>query len=148
MKKFNKMKTIISVGLILGNMTAMSVPVTAATYRMNDGLALEEISPLYMAIFRLKSSLTINNAGKATCRVEVRSREGGTVDIAVELQQKVGSKWSTIIRWNDSGDDFDFSEIYYVKSGYDYGVKVSANAYDSSGRLVESPIVYSTTVSY
>ena len=57
--------------------------------------------------------------------------------VVLELQQKKGTSWTTIMDWSDSGRRVSFDKGQFVSRGYDYRLKISADIYDSDGELVE-----------
>ena len=102
----------------------------------------------YVGLSRLITSLDIDSNGYASCTGEARALVGYTCDATLELQQKSGSTWETIKTWTSSGRINSFSKDWYVTSGHDYRLKLSADVYASSGSLVEKSITYSKTVDY
>lgn len=107
------------------------------------------IEPRYIGTNDVYSSLTISSSGRATCLGSVSTDSGYTANVKMSLQQKNGTTWSTIKTWSDSGADVLLSGNYYVASGYDYRVKVSADvSIISTGSIIERPVAYSATVHY
>ncbi len=69
----------------------------------------------------------------------------------MELLQSPEGKnsWSKEKSWDTSGSGrLTIDEIWFVAPGYDYKVEVSVDVYNSSGRIVESPVKDSIIVSY
>lgn len=102
----------------------------------------------YIGLSKFYAELTISSKGYTSCTAYVHVLSGYNCDATLELQQKSGTSWKTIKEWASSGQTNDFSRGLYVTSGHDYRLKVSADVYNSSGKLVESPTEYSTVVHY
>lgn len=104
------------------------------------------ISPCYSGLISFTADLWINN-GVAACSGNATAKTSYTVDVTMELQ-KHDDSWQTIKTWTGSGNNVSLDKIRYVESGYDYRVKVTANVYNSSGILIESPSTCSGIVYY
>lgn len=109
------------------------------------GASADEIEPRYTGIYALSADLNVNSSGRADCYGYVKTRSGYSADLTVELQRD----GRTIKSWSDSGSGtITISESYYVTSGHDYQVVVSANVYNAQGTLLEAPSTASIAVSY
>ena len=109
------------------------------------GASATEISPRYIGIYQLNAEVTVSSSGRAECHGYVAVRDDYSADLTVELQRD----GRTIKSWNDSGSgSISVFEPYYVTPGHDYQVVVSADVYNSQGRLVETLIKGSNVVSY
>ena len=109
------------------------------------GASAEEIVPRYDGIITLSAELDISTSGRADCYGYVRTRTGYSVDFTMELLRD----GRTIKSWSDSGSGIiSISEPYYVTPGHDYQVVVSADVYNSQGRLVDTPSTESIVISY
>ena len=103
------------------------------------GASAEEIVPMY------DGELDISTSGRADCYGYVRTRTGYSVDFTMELLRD----GRTIKSWSDSGSGIiSISEPYYVTPDHDYQVVVSADVYNSQGRLVDTPSTESIVISY
>ena len=106
------------------------------------------ITPSYIGTDHLAAQLEISGTGYATCMGDADMYVGFTARATMELQRLSGGSWTTIRSWTSTGFMNSFYEGYYVLRGYDYRVKVTAQAYNSEGLLVESPSICSPVVSY
>ena len=104
--------------------------------------------PYYVGFADMTAHLSISGSGKATCTSVCAARNGYTVDLTIELEQKSGNTWETIRTWSEEGTKISFEKSIYVVSGYDYRLKASADVHNSNGTLIESPVAYSNEVSY
>lgn len=107
-----------------------------------------QIVPLYVHLQIFDVKLTIKN-GVATCNTMVQSiSTSDTLNVDINLQQKKSS-WSTIKDWNESATwGLDFTEPWYVVSGYDYRLAVTVTVTNSAGSKLETVTKYSSIVSY
>ena len=105
------------------------------------------ISARYTAIRSLTADLTISSGGYASCLGDCTVRSDDA-EVILELQQKKGSSWTTIMDWSDSGRRVSFDKGQLVSRGYDYRLKISADIYNSDGDLVEDGTSYSTIESF
>lgn len=107
--------------------------------------AEEEISPRYTGIHLLNANINITASGRADCYGYVNIQDGYSVDLTVALQRD----GQTIKSWSDSGTkEVSMTKSYYVSKGHDYQVVVSANVYNSQGKLVDTPDIRSAVASY
>ena len=106
------------------------------------------IQPFWVGLSSLKADLIISASGVAGCDGEVKVKSGYTADVTMELQRSTNLvTWETVKSWNDSGSGtLELNKLYYVATGYYYQVKVSANVYNASGALIESPSKTSSIV--
>lgn len=142
------MKKIITSFMIVAIMASCLAPCSLAVYE-EEHWNVEIVEPRYEVISNISISFVISDSGRADCRGAVIVPSGYRVDLTVELQQKVGSKWDTIHDWTASGKNYiSASGPWYVLSGYSYRLKVTAETYDSYGNLVEDPIEYSPVKNY
>ena len=111
-------------------------------------ISSDTVSPNYVALTQLTASLEISNSGCATCKGNATASQGYTCDVTLALQQKTGSKWETIKEWTSSGRTNIFNKNWYVESGHDYRVVITAEVYNSTGNLSETASIYSNTVHY
>lgn len=106
------------------------------------------IVPYNIAITRMENSLDLGSGGKLNCFGKTAVSSGYKAGIKVELQQLDGS-WTTIKTWNSKGNSYvEVDEDYYVRSGYQYRLKLTHTAYNSSGSLIETIPDTSDIVSY
>ena len=131
-------------GLILAAL-CLIMTVSAGAVTMPEA---ERMEPRYVTSTDFAAELSIGSGGRSTCTGTVRLRSGYNADVTMELQQKDGSRWETIQDWSDSGRRVTLNHSWYVESGYDYRVKLSAEVTDSNGRVVEQPVTYSSVESY
>ena len=106
------------------------------------------ISARYAAIRSLTAGLTISSSGYASCQGTCTVQSEYDANVVLELQQKKGTSWTTIMDWSDSGRRVSFDKGQFVSRGYDYRLKISADIYDSDGELVEDGTSYSTIESF
>lgn len=105
----------------------------------------EGISPRYIGVATLSSSLSISAGGGATCRGTVTLYDEYTADLKVELKRD----GSTIRTWTNSGSGtLSAGATYYITSGHEYVVTTTATVYDASGNIVQEPSRDSATKSY
>lgn len=106
------------------------------------------IMPMFVRIQTFLVDLEIEN-GVAICDTVVQSiSTSDSINVDIKLQQKKSS-WSTIKDWNESTIwGIDFSEPWYVVSGYDYRLVVTATVTNSAGSKLETVTKYSSIVSY
>ena len=121
---------------------------TQAAAPQHKDYDIPQIVPLYVQIQIFDVKLTIEN-GVATCKTMVQSiSPSDSINVDINLQQKKSS-WSTIKDWNESDIWIvDFDEPWYVVSGYDYRLVVTATVTNSAGSKVETVTKYSSIVSY
>lgn len=106
------------------------------------------ITPFFIAIVRASSNLTLNSGGILTCQGKTEVQTGYIAGTTVELQQYNGG-WVTIDSWSGSANKFfNITNNRAVYSGYQYRVKTTHKALNSSGTTIESTITYSSTISY
>lgn len=105
-------------------------------------------SARYSTISYLNAKLSINSSGYASCSGTCNIEYGYTAEVTLELQQKSGTTWKTIMDWSDSGENIRMNKGQFISKGHDYRVKISANVYDSKGNLVEDGTSYSTVESF
>lgn len=124
---------------------ALPLALVCLVMTMCIGASATEISPRYVGIYQLHANLNISSSGRANCYGYVAIQDDYSVDLTVELQRD----GRTIKSWSDSGSDtISISEPYYVTPDHDYQVVVSADVYNSQGRLVDTPSTESIVISY
>lgn len=124
---------------------SLSLALMYIVMTMCIGASATEISPRYVGIYQLHANLNISSSGRANCYGYVAIQDDYSVDLTVELQRD----GRTIKSWSDSGSDtISISEPYYVTPDHDYQVVVSADVYNSQGRLVDTPSTESIVISY
>ena len=106
----------------------------------------EFIVPYNIAIAFYDLNLSVGGDGKLVCYGETMVRSGYTSGIVVELQKDDGG-WDFVTNWRDSGGVLStVDKTWTGQAGYSYRLKVTFNAYDSNGNLVETFVEYSDTV--
>ena len=131
--------------------SAVLIAGTASAIAMPEQQNIESsivIEPRYTGLRVFSATLTIDNAGKALCIGNARTNTAYTCEATLELQQKNNNSWSNVHKWTSSGQTNDLEEEWYVKSGYDYRLKLSADIYSSTGKFVTSYTTYSGIVEY
>ncbi len=104
-----------------------------------------EIEPRYNGVSSLAASLDISKSGCASCYGYVKTLTGYTAVLTVELQQD----GDTIKTWTASGTKaFDILKEYWVASGHEYQVVVTATVKNSSGKIVDTPSIDSQVVTF
>ncbi|AGL03312.1 hypothetical protein [Desulfoscipio gibsoniae] len=140
--------------IYMGIFVLMAVFLIVPAYAVNGtkNVKTEElIAPQFTYISLLSPGLSINSSGKATC-VGLASayNSSHTTKLTVELQKSTDSGWSTIKTWSASATGVsiaDIEEDYYVVRGT-YRVCATAKVYNTSGNLLETQSLYSTTSTY
>lgn len=144
-----QLKSILTAGALVCSLVAFIIPTAAATELPQFlGSYSSFISARYVGMRLFYAELNISNVGLATSSGTIEARSGYTCDATLELQRKQGSSWITVKKWDDSGKSISFKENWYVTSGYDYRVKLSADVHDTNNKLVESLTTYSAMVEY
>ena len=121
----------------------ITIPPTSAVSRYET-----EISPQYLVVITFETAFNIDSNGRSTCTGKSTVETNYTIDVTMELQQKKGDSWETIKTWTDSGRRVTLEKNWYVASGFDYRIKLSGVATNSSGKVIESPMTYSGTKHY
>jgi hypothetical protein len=103
----------------------------------------------YATIRSFTTALTIDKNGTAECSTKVQATSSSyTVNITMHLQQK-DSSWETIKTWDTAEIlNANLTETWYVISGYDYRIYVTASIVNSTGKELETATKYSNIVSY
>lgn len=101
--------------------------------------------PMYVGISNLSADLRISSTGKATCGAATYNN--GTYDVTLIVALKQDG--SEIKSWSVVTEDGlnSFEKNYYVTSGHDYQVVVTARI-TASGSYINSYNAYSTVVRY
>lgn len=134
-KSVNRSVGVVLVLLMMASMLCVSA---AATQQPT-------VEPRYTGITQLYVDLEINSAGKASCYTRVTPKSGYSVDLTMKLLRD----GSAIKTWSASGEGiFSMDKVYYVTPGHDYQVTVSADVWNSSGKLVETPTIQSDVHAY
>lgn len=114
------------------------------------GLA-DEVTTRAKLMTKFSAVLRITNA-KAKCIGMVSPKKiTHSCSLTIKLQKKVDNRWKTLASWSENGGDGEIvtiSETRSVASGYPYRVKATAYLKDSSGTLIESETITSSTVDY
>ena len=118
-----------------------TTPVSAAT---------EDVQPRYAGIVSVSSSLSITSGGRADCHGTINLRSGYTADVALILMRGSDPNFSEIKTWtvDDVSGFFEIDKDYYVLSGYDYVVVMSAIVYDENGKNIEAVDLFSPVKTY
>lgn len=145
-----KLKRMLGAGVLVCSLSLLSIPTitTAEATQFPKHFFSEDISTRYIGMRMFYAELNISSTGLSTSAGTIETRTGYTCDVTLELQRDSGSSWISIKEWEDGGKSISFKENWYVTSGHDYRVKLSADVYDSSNRLVESLTTYSAVVEY
>lgn len=95
----------------------------------------EGIQPQYVRVGTFDIDLDIASNDKSTSYSKVTSGYGkDTIEMTMELQQKIDGKWETIKSWSTSGTlSVSLEKDWYVAKGYDYQVLTTAYVYNPSG---------------
>lgn len=135
---------LLSVVLIFGVMTPTVFAATDA----------DTVQPYYLRIRSLAIDFDIGSSGKSTCYCSVDSSvTTDTVDLTMDLQRYVKENgkeyWDTLKTWTSSGTYVaSLNKTWYVSSGYEYRLRITAKVYNSSGTLQEMQVDYSDSVYY
>lgn len=147
MKQNRKCKRMLAGALAMSVLCAATVlPISASDVSSKDELH-GMYSARYQGLSRLGADLSISS-GSATCTGTATTVSGYTCDATLRLQRYTNSKWKNVKTWTLSGKTNRFSETYYVTSGYEYRLEITADVYNSSGTLVDTATVYSNQVNY
>lgn len=110
----------------------------------------DSVQPRYLRIRSFDIAFDISSSGKSSCYSKIVTYEStDTIDLTIELQRDGGSGWSTIKTW--TGEDtgrISLDKVWYVTSGYEYRLRITAEIYDTNGKLLETQIDYSRSVDY
>lgn len=135
---------------ILSTLLAVACIGTSAATTSVSAAALPDsgvVSPQYVAILSTSISLT-EQSGQLKCYGKVSAQYGYTCNMVVELQQDNGS-WDTVKTWTTSKNDTSTSdELWSPAKNYNYRLKITFNAYNSSGTCIETVTKYSSEVYY
>jgi len=109
-----------------------------------------EIQPRYTRISKINITFDISSAGKSSCYCKVTTIDwADDIDLTMELQRLEDGGWTTIKTWTNSGTgSVPLDKIWYVLSGYDFRLKITAKVYDAKGVWKETVTDYSYTVTY
>lgn len=119
------------------------VPCTAFAARDDSA------SMLYQYTRIVTASLSISDAGQATCRGFVRaSSPGSDISFTITLYRKSGTSWSKVTSWSNSDTSLilEIVKNRQVSAGT-YKVKLTGSVTDSEGNT-ESIIASSSEVTY
>lgn len=138
----NRAKLMIVIALLLFPMATVYAGESTVT-------PANSVTPLFTHIAFLDAGLRIDSAGKSICFGNTTLyNQNYSVELTVTLQQLTSSGWVSMKAWTDSGiRDARIEAHYYVVKGT-YRVLTTAEAYDTSGALLESASTYSSSVTY
>lgn len=126
---------------------SFTMPVLADAWKLKEDDLV--ISPMYTYISSAEVQMYINSSGKATVETYLLGNSQVTSTKAtINLQQYKNGRWTTIKTWNESSSTriLNFSDTYYVTSGYNYRVQSTVTAY--SGINSERTTLTSSSQSY
>lgn len=147
MKQNSKCKRVLAGALIISILcAATAMPISASDVSSKDELR-GVYAARYQGLSRLGAELSISS-GSATCTGTATTVSGYTCDVTLRLQRYTNSKWKNVKTWTLSGKTNRFNETYYVTSGYEYRLEITADVYHSGGTLVDTATVYSNQVNY
>ena len=119
--------------LLIGSGSALASPLIEHP----EQPPLEPLAP-FTGLLMCSVGINISNAGKVTCSGFAQAYSNYTVQITLELQERVGNSWNTIANWSSSKAwSVELVKYYYVTSGT-YRTLLTVKAYDSSGKLVDN----------
>lgn len=136
MKKITK--RMVALTLALGIILSLALPVAAAEQP-------KAVQPRLIGIAGFAAQLSISTSGRATCGAVLHNN--GTYDVTIIMSLKQDG--TSIKTWTvaaDVGSNL-VEKYYYVSSGHDYQVTVTAQI-RSGGTLVRSYEISSSVVSY
>lgn len=95
----------------------------------------EGIQPHYTRILTFDIDLDINSRDKSTSYSKVTSSDDtDTINLTMELQQKIDGEWETIKSWSSSSTWVaSMEKDWYVVKGYDYQLLSTAYVYNANG---------------
>jgi hypothetical protein len=135
--------SIVAISICLSGISAFGQKDSIASVQTNT-----LVSPFFVAIVIYVNNLTLNSGGRLSCEGETEVQYGYIAGITIELQQYNG-QWNTIKTWNASDSTIvSLNNDWYVASGYQYRLKLTHTAMNSSRTVIESFTSYSRTVTY
>lgn len=109
----------------------------------------ETVEPMYTGILSVRPEIKIGHLGEISCTDTVSVRSGYTASVTWELQYGQNGNWAKNMTWEKSGTgNISLKTTRYAMSGFSYRLKTTVKVYNAKGTLVESPVKYSTVVSY
>lgn len=108
------------------------------------------VTPRYSYINNCVIGFTIDSSGKASCSCSVEPTSNLPVQIMCKLQKKVDGEWTTVKYWTKTDNGATVvGGNYYVYSGYEYRVFVTAKVFNADKTLILETITkYSNYISY
>lgn len=123
---------------------ALTTPQALAADISQPETTILELSPRFEHFAQIAASLSISSLGRASCGASVYIYDiydGYDSRMTMVLQRYEDSGWVDIKDWSQ---DFTGSGTkmmdkgYYVSSGYRYRMTVTAEIFNSSGKVIES----------
>ena len=139
-KRFRRMAALAAVAVM-----CMAIPGlgAAASSLIGGNVA---IAPANIIISSTENYLAYSSGSVLTCYGFTEVPYGYTAYVKVELQQYDGG-WTTIKTWTaQGGSGATVDKLYAVDTDYDYRLKLTHKAYNSSGALIETITKYSNIV--
>lgn len=118
---------------------------------VNDIDSEELYMPRYVEITSIDAVLSVDNFGKALIIASTRgSTNVSKIVLSVELMQYKNGRWNSLRYWKTTNNlsIASFVKEYFLESGYDYKLYVTAKVYDSRDKLIDSTTESSKIVSY
>lgn len=139
------MKKIVGLIVLLSILLALGSQAFASTQDVDS-----EISPMYIHLMTLSSSLDIDKLGIATCTAKlVQNLSDGSSELIMNLQKlNADNTWSSVHIWTKTGEKTCSDSQYKLVSKGTYRLFVTSKIYDSDGKFVESGTIYSINRTY
>lgn len=135
---------------ILSTLLAVACIGTSAATTSVSAAALPDsgvVSPQYIALTATELLLE-EQSGQLSCYACTKVSSGYKCGMTMELQQYNGS-WDTVKTWTASGNTMcALDELWSPAKNYNYRLKITFNAYNSSGTRIETVTKYSSEVYY
>ncbi len=140
------MKKIVRLIVLLSILLALDSQAFAYTQDLADA----EVSPMYIHLMTLSSSLDIDKLGIATCTAKLVQNLGdGSSELIMNLQKlNSDNTWSSVHTWTKTGLKTCSDSQYKLVSKGTYRLFVTGKIYDSDGKFVEAGTIYSINKTY
>lgn len=137
---------------LLTALTAVSMCISATCSFVTVNAAVidngDVVAPANIAITKGDYDFYETSGGALSCYGKTSVQAGYKSGVVVELQRYNGG-WTTVKTWSSRGNTISVvDETYKPLSGYNYRLKISYKAYDSSWNLIETITKYSGELYY
>ena len=143
MKKSTLKKTLAVVSTAVICTTALPQAVLATPKAVPEN---EIVSPLFIIIDKTSLELSIVSGKTLNCYSKTDVGAGYTAGVVMELQRMNGGTPTTVKSWTAKGYGSILKDENHTVSSGTYRLKVTHQAYDGSGNLIESTVKYSSEI--